>query len=153
MVFWLLVVAIGILAGVATPAAWWLLQAANDWLVGEGPWTGASIAQAVSLPLGVALALALFFGLWRSFRSADGFTYFISDLHFQDGRRKLRYSVPHGIGSIFLLFGKGVVGLEAAGMEILSALGSWAGQRAGACPPCASACRTSPCWPIRYWSA
>ncbi|KAJ8134922.1 hypothetical protein OY671_011865, partial [Metschnikowia pulcherrima] len=70
-----------------------------------------------------ALVFVLFL-LFSSYRSADGFTYFISDLHFQDGRRKMYFSVLHGIAAFFLSIAQGVLGVEGVGMEILSALGS-----------------------------
>jgi CIC family chloride channel protein len=78
----------------------------------------------VGLPAAVAVLLFVLFALFRGYRSADGFTYFISDLHFQDGRRKLRYSFLHGIATFLLLLGQSVLGVEGVCMEVLSALGS-----------------------------
>lgn len=129
MHIWLFSVLIGCLAGVLTPAAWWAIQGAGEWLV-ERLQGSETIAYSVGLPFGVAAVLFLLMVGFRGFRSADAFTYFISDLHFQDGRRKLRYSILHGLGSLLFFFGQAVVGIEGFCMELLSAVGSWLGQRA-----------------------
>ena len=124
---WILAVIVGALAGVITPFAWWLL---NDWAervflrfhpIGapSNDW-----GYALFLPAVAAFSIVFLMLLFRGFRSADGFTYFISDLHFQNGRRKLRYSLLHGVASWLLLFGQAVVGMEGLCLEILSALGS-----------------------------
>ncbi len=126
MQIWWLSILIGCLAGVLTPAIWWCLQNV-EWLLQKvDPNLPArnSLSYAAGLPLAVAFLVFLLFVLSRGFRSADGFTYFISDLHFQDGRRKLRYSFVHGIANFFLLLGQAVVGVEGVCMEILSAVGS-----------------------------
>ncbi|RZA01208.1 MAG: chloride channel protein, partial [Proteobacteria bacterium] len=131
MALWLLSVLIGVLAGVLTPAAWWVLQWASVGLTGgiDGSVSRPGFSFAIGLPFGVAAAIFAFFLATRAFRSADGFTYFISDLHFQDGRRKLRYSLSHGVATVLLVLGKGVVGIEGFCMEALSATGSWLGTR------------------------
>lgn len=131
MALWLLSVLIGVLAGVLTPAAWWVIQWASVGLSGglDGVVNKSAAPYAIALPFGVAAATLALFVAMRAFRSADGFTYFISDLHFQDGRRKLRYSLAHGLSTLLLLLGKAVVGIEGFCMEILSALGSWLGSR------------------------
>lgn len=126
MQIWWLSILIGCLAGVLTPAIWWCLQNV-EWLLQQlDPNLPArnSLSYAVGLPLSIAALVFGLFVLSRSFRSADGFTYFISDLHFQDGRRKFRYSFVHGIATFFLLLGQAVVGVEGVCMEFLSALGS-----------------------------
>lgn len=132
MQIWLLSVVIGCLAGVLTPAAWWAIQEATAWVLdrlgGNGP--NLPMSYVIGLPFGVACFIFLLFVGFRGFRSADGFTYFISDLHFQDGRRKIRYSILHGIGNVVFLFGQAIVGIEGFCMEVLSAIGSWAGQKA-----------------------
>jgi CIC family chloride channel protein len=131
MLIWALAIVIGCFAGVLIPSAWWLLQNAGEWVFQyfhANQETHVLLAYAIFLP---AFSAALLYGLlsaFRSFRSADGFTYFISDLHFQDGKRKLRYSLTHGIGGLILLFGQGVVGVEGFAIEIISALGSKFGQ-------------------------
>lgn len=131
MALWLLSVLIGVLAGVLTPAAWWAIQWVSVALMGglEGSVSRPTGVYALGLPLGVAAALLALFVALRAFRSADGFTYFISDLHFQDGRRKLRYSFAHGLACVLLLLGKAVIGIEGFCMELLSAVGSRLGQR------------------------
>lgn len=129
MVLWLLAVLIGCLAGVLTPAAWWLIQQGGEWLALKLAGTDALI-YVIGLPFVVALVLFLLLVGFRGFRSADGFTYFISDLHFRDGRRKVRYSLLHGLSTLIFLFGKAVVGIEGFCMEVLSALGSRMGQKA-----------------------
>jgi chloride channel protein, CIC family len=127
MKIWALSAVIGCLAGVLTPAAWWAIQWGEEWIAGSSQREQPGLGYIIGLPFGAAAAVFLLFLLFRGFRSADGFTYFISDLHFQDGRRKFRYSFLHGIGALILLFGKAVVGIEAFLMEALSAFGSWAG--------------------------
>ncbi len=127
MLIWLLAIFIGCLAGVLTPGAWWVIQAGGEWLQAR---LHSPLAYAIGAPALVGVLFVLLFVVFRSFRSADAFTYFISDLHFQDGRRKIRYSVLHAIGNLFLLLGQAVVGIEGFCMELLSAvgsrLGSWA---------------------------
>jgi CIC family chloride channel protein len=130
MKIWWLSILIGCLAGVLTPAIWWCLQNV-EWLLQRfDPSLQArnSLAYSIGLPAAVATMLFLFFVAFRAFRSADGFTYFISDLHFQDGRRKLRFSFLHGLGAFLLLVGQGVLGVEGVCMELLSAIGSWLAQ-------------------------
>jgi CIC family chloride channel protein len=129
MILWLLAVLIGVLAGVLTPAAWWVVQRCYAGLTGGTALGAMSPGYTIGVPFGVAGALFLLFLGSRAFRSADGFTYFISDLHFQDGRRKVRYSFVHGAAQVLMLVGKGVVGIEGFCMEVLSAIGSWLGQR------------------------
>lgn len=126
MQIWLLAIALGCLAGALTPAIWWCLQNVEWILQRMDPSLPArnSLAYSVGLPLSVGALLFGLFVVFRTYRSADGFTYFISDLHFQDGRRKIRYSVLHGIGAFLLLLGQSVLGVEGVFMEILSALGS-----------------------------
>ncbi|MGZ3669397.1 MAG: chloride channel protein [Bdellovibrionota bacterium] len=126
MQIWWLSILIGCLAGVLTPMIWWCLQNL-EWLLQRlDPSLQAhnSLSYSIGLPAGVAVLLFLLFVLFRAFRSADGFTYFISDLHFQDGRRKFRFSLLHGIAAFLLLLGQGVLGVEGVCMEVLSALGS-----------------------------
>jgi H+/Cl- antiporter ClcA len=65
-----------------------------------------------------------FFSLSRYYRSADGFTYFISDLHFNDGRRKFAYSIWHGLATFALLVGGAIIGIEAFAIEFISAFGA-----------------------------
>ncbi len=129
MHLWILAVLVGCVAGVLTPAAWWALQKTSEWIV---PKLGSthSLTYAIGLPFGVAILLLLIFVGFRGFRSADGFTYFISDLHFQDGRRKVRYSLLHAVGNWLFLFGQAVVGVEGICMELLSSLGSRVAQKA-----------------------
>lgn len=126
MQIWLMAVFLGCLAGVLTPAAWWLIFRGGEWLNSSGQ---RDLFFCFGLPLGVCAVLLLLLVGLRGFRSADGFTYFISDLHFQDGRRKFRYSFIHGISTLLLLLGQGVVGIEGFCLEVLSAagsrLGSW----------------------------
>jgi chloride channel protein, CIC family len=126
--FWLLAVGIGLLAGLLTPACWWVVLQLRTFLGGVGEGTGSPMIW-FGVPIGVALFIFLLFLGFRGFRSADGFTYFISDLHFQDGRRKLRYSLLHGIAALAMKVGQGLVGIEAFCMEILSAAGSSLAQR------------------------
>ncbi len=126
MQIWLLSILIGCLAGVLTPAIWWCLQNV-DWLLQRfDPNASARSASAYFawLPLLVGAVIFGVFILFRAFRSADAFTYFISDLHFQDGRRKMRYSIAHGIAAFFLLLGQGIIGVEAVCMEFLTSVGS-----------------------------
>lgn len=126
MQIWLLSVLIGVIAGVVTPAIWWCLQNV-DWLLQKldpNLPAGASSTYFVWLPLVVSVIVFGVFVIFRGFRSADAFTYFISDLHFQDGRRKLRYSFLHGIAAFFLVLGQGILGVEAVCMELLSSIGS-----------------------------
>jgi chloride channel protein, CIC family len=131
MQIWFLAVLIGCLAGVITPAAWWAIEASSEWVMARLDGNGASLpfAYVVGIPLGVAVFLLLLFAAFRGFRSADSFTYFISDLHFRDGRRKLRYSFLHAIANLVFLFGQAIVGIEGVCMEALSALGSWLGRK------------------------
>ena len=131
MLIWLLAVIIGCLAGLLIPASWWLLQAAGELLFARFHTNQEShmlLSYCIALPAIAAAALYGILVLFRTFRSADGFTYFISDLHFQDGRRKMRYSLSHGVGALLLLFGQAVVGIEGFAIEALSALGSKFGQ-------------------------
>lgn len=132
MQIWWLSILIGCLAGVITPAIWWCLQN-MEWLLQRldpSLQARSSLAYSIGLPASVAALLFFLFVLFRAFRSADGFTYFISDLHFQDGRRKFRFSFLHGLGAFLLLIGQGVVGVEGVCMELLSAGGSWLAQLA-----------------------
>lgn len=127
MLIWIIAVVIGCLAGLLVPTAWWILQIGGEWVFSHfhaGTELKPALGYVIGLPLATAGVLLGIFLLFRSFRSADGFTYFISDLHFRDGRRKLRYSFGHGLASLVLLFGQGVVGVEGFVMEVLSALGS-----------------------------
>lgn len=132
MQIWFLAVLIGCLAGVLTPAAWWAIQSSTEWVMNRLDATGASLPMAyvIGVPLAVGVLLLLLFTAFRGFRSADSFTYFISDLHFQDGRRKIRYSFLHAIANVIFLFGQAIVGIEGFCMEALSAVGSWVGQKA-----------------------
>lgn len=127
MVVWFIAAFLGVLAGVVLPLAWFLLQQAQLWIEGQGFARGTA---AVFLPLAVG---ALVFGiqlLANAFRTADSFTYFFSELHYNEGRRDLPVSLAHGIASFFLLLGGGVVGLEAVAFESVSALGSRLGELA-----------------------
>lgn len=127
MQIWLLAVLIGCFAGALTPAAWWSLLRVGEWVhekLSPNAVDSYSLIYSIGLPVGVALLVFLLILAARGFRSADGFTYFISDLHFQDGRRKLRYSTVHGISALLLQLGQAVVGIEALCFELLSALGS-----------------------------
>ncbi len=130
MQIWWLSILIGCLAGILTPAIWWCLQNLVWLLQRFDPSlpTHNSFSYSVGLPLGVAGLIFFLFVLFRGFRSADGFTYFISDLHFQDGRRKVRYSFIHSLATFLLLLGQGIVGVEGVCMELLSALGSYFAQ-------------------------
>jgi H+/Cl- antiporter ClcA/predicted transcriptional regulator len=126
MQIWLLSILIGCLAGLLTPSIWWCLQNI-DWLLQRfDPHAGTRVGSVYFAWLPVAMAAMVFatLALFRAFRSADAFTYFISDLHFQDGRRKMRYSVAHGLASFFLLLGQGIIGVEAVCMEMLTSVGS-----------------------------
>jgi CIC family chloride channel protein len=132
MRIWWLSILIGCLAGLISPALWWCLQNL-DWLlqrIDPNLPLHNSLSYTIGLPVAAAAGILLVFALFRGYRSADAFTYFISDLHFQDGRRKLRYSVAHGLAAFLLLLGQGIVGLEGVCMEILSAAGSRLGQLA-----------------------
>jgi chloride channel protein, CIC family len=126
MQVWWLAILLGVIAGVTTPAVWWCLQNL-DWLLHKVD-PNLPPPQSLTYCLGSPMIVSgLVFGLlavFRGFRSADGFTYFISDLHFQDGRRKLRFSTLHGVATFLLLMGQAVVGVEGVCMELLSALGS-----------------------------
>lgn len=131
MIIWALAVVIGCLAGLLIPGAWWLLQNAGEWVFQRfhaNQETHVTAGYAIFLPAITGVALFALLAVFRSFRSADGFTYFISDLHFQDGRRKVKYSFTHGFGALILLFGQGVVGVEGFAIEVLSAVGSKFGQ-------------------------
>lgn len=126
MQIWVLAIVIGCLAGVLSPAIWWCLQNV-EWLlqrIDPGLPARNSVAYAVGLPVTIAICVFTICTVFRAFRSADGFTYFISDLHFQDGRRKLRYSVLHSLATFLLLLGQSVIGVEGVCMELLSSLGS-----------------------------
>ncbi|MCO5141454.1 MAG: chloride channel protein [Oligoflexia bacterium] len=130
MVFWFLAIVIGCIAGFLVPAAWWAIAKLSDRLdfYFGAELTSRSIEYAIGYPLIAALFVFILIGVFSKFRSADAFTYFISDLHFQDGRRKLPYSIAHALSNLALLMGKGVVGIEGFGMEVLSAIGSKLGQ-------------------------
>lgn len=126
MQIWLLACLIGGLAGLITPAAWWVIFRAGEWFytVFNNKAEGNSLLYAISLPTLVGVVIFLLMYIFRGFRSADGFTYFIADLHFQDGRRKVRYSFVHGLSSFLLVFGQAVVGIEGFCLEVLSAVSS-----------------------------
>ncbi|MGZ3693878.1 MAG: chloride channel protein [Bdellovibrionota bacterium] len=131
MLIWALAIVIGCLAGILIPSSWWVLQNVGEWVFQRfhtNQETHVLLGYAIFLPVFSGALLYGILALFRTFRSADGFTYFISDLHFQDGRRKVRYSFSHGFGSLLLLFGQGVVGVEGFAIEILSTLGSKFGQ-------------------------
>jgi len=124
MLIWIFAVLIGILAGFLTPFSWFLLGKINQSMIDfYHTFQNPGILAAFFLPSMAALFLFLLFFITRAFRSADGFTYFISDIHFHDGQRKIRYSFVHGIAAFFLLLGGGVIGLEALCFEALSAFG------------------------------
>lgn len=126
MQIWLLSVLIGCLAGLITPAIWWCLQNI-EWLlqwIDPNVTAGATSTYFAWIPAVAGAVIFVLFVVFRAFRSADAFTYFISDLHFQDGRRKMRYSIVHGFGAFFLLLGQGLIGVEAVCMEFLTSLGS-----------------------------
>ncbi|HEY8279152.1 MAG TPA: chloride channel protein [Bdellovibrionota bacterium] len=126
MQIWLLSILIGCLAGAVTPAVWWCLQNL-EWIlqkVDPSLPSRTTLSYSLGLPLLAAFSLFVFFAAFRAYRSADGFTYFISDLHFQDGRRKIRYSFVHAIGTFLLLLGQGIVGVEGVCMELLTSLAS-----------------------------
>ncbi len=127
MVVWILSVFVGLVAGVAVPASWWLLQKSGDW-IGKMEADTWPMHLVIGLPLGTAVVILLLMVGLRGFRSADAFTYFISDLHFQDGRRKGRYSFVHSLSNLIFVMGQAVVGIEGFCMEALSSLGSWLAQ-------------------------
>jgi chloride channel protein, CIC family len=129
MIIWVLSVAVGMLAGAAVPFFWWLIQKAGDW-VGRLDAAAWSMHLIIGVPATVSVVILLLMIGFRGFRSADGFTYFISDLHFQDGRRKGRYSFVHSLSNVIFVLGQAVVGIEGFCMEALSALGSWFGIKA-----------------------
>lgn len=133
MLIWILAVVIGCLAGMLIPASWWILQAGGELVSARfhtHQETRMLLSYCILLPAISAALLYALFSAFRTFRSADGFTYFISDLHFQGGKRKVRYSLLHGVGALILLFGQAVVGIEGFAIELLSALGSKFGQLA-----------------------
>ncbi len=133
MRIWVLAALVGALAGTITPLMFYFLQQFSGFLrehALEGSWRLGATAWALVLPwIGAGVAFGVI-ALFRAYRSADGFTYFFSDLHFQDGRRKLRYSFAHGLAALAMIFGGGIVGLEAFGVEFFSSLASWVGSRA-----------------------
>lgn len=125
MQIWVLAVLIGTLAGFLTPFAWYALDSVSTAVLRfHTSFQNSGFVAAFFLPIVVSIVLFTLFTALRAFRSADGFTYFISDIHFQDGQRKLRYSAAHGFASFLLLVGGGIVGLEAFCFEVLSALGA-----------------------------
>ncbi len=137
MILWLLAILMGVLAGVTVPALWAALASIQEFFSTRaflGPLAADPLGSAVLLSFGSGLAVAFIMVAFRGFRSADGFTYFISDLHFQEGRRKLRFSILHGMSVFFMLLGGGVVGIEGFGLEVFSALGSYFGLT-GKLPP------------------
>jgi CIC family chloride channel protein len=127
MIIWILAVLVGFLAGAAVPFSWWLLQRAGDW-VGKMDGDSWPLHLVIAFPLGTATIIVLLMLGFRGFRSADGFTYFISDLHFQDGRRKGRYSFVHSLANLVFVLGQAISGIEGFCMEALSTFGSWLGQ-------------------------
>lgn len=134
MQFWLLVILLGALAGVLIPSLWFVLHVLETRFLAAFPPDLSSLhpftsSAALVLPLGASAVAAFLLLATRMFRSADGFTYFISDLHFNDGRRKLGYSTVHGLASFALLAGGGVIGVEAFCFEFLSAWGGVLGNK------------------------
>lgn len=123
MQLWILSVVIGALAGILTPTAWYFLELVTNATVKLQLHQHANFFSALLLPAAVAIALFALFAIFRAYRSADAFTYLISDIHFQEGRRKLRYSFANGIATVLLLAGGGVAGIEGFCFELLSALG------------------------------
>lgn len=118
---WLIAILTGAIAGVATPAAWYGIdKLRTDFLSANME----PIVQAFTLPAIAGTAIFFMFFLSRAFRSADGFTYFIADLHYNDGNRSTKHSIIHGIAAFFMLLGGGAVGMEAVNCEILSAMGA-----------------------------
>ncbi|NUM88493.1 MAG: chloride channel protein [Bdellovibrionales bacterium] len=133
MRIWVLAALIGALAGLVTPVLFHVLEQMTEFFAAqalEGAFSVGPVAYGFLLPLGGAFVAFASVAAFRAYRSADGFTYFFSDLHFQDGRRKLRYSLAHGLGALAMSVGGGVVGLEAFGVEFFSSLASWLGGRA-----------------------
>ncbi len=126
MLIWVYAIILACLAGVITPLIWFAYFKGGDFLFERfAIHTGSDFSShIVILPLVIGIVVFCLFYLARAYRSADGFTYFISDLHFEDGRRKLRYSLMHGFSSFLMLIGGGIVGGEAFCLEVLTALGS-----------------------------
>lgn len=135
MLVFLLAILIGALAGIFVPSSWYFLLHINEQFHSLDSWREVFPLIVAFIPSSLAAILVLFF-LYASaaHRSADGFTYFISDLHFNEGRRKLRFSFFHGVAGFLLLCGGGVVGIEAFCLEFLSAVGGWFGAKSKLSP-------------------
>jgi chloride channel protein, CIC family len=131
----LLAIIIGALAGIIIPSSWYLLTVMIGRFQGVEIWRETfPLLVCLALPLLIASIIFVLFFAARTYRSADAFTYLISDLHFNEGRRKLRYSLVHGFSSFLLLVGGGIVGIEAFAIEFLTALGGWLGSKAKLSP-------------------
>ena len=124
MLIWVLAVLIGALAGFIIPGSWWIFEKIGEGIGLLGTEPAQNWQYCLYLPFAMAAIVYVLNYFFRASRSADGFTYFISDLHFQDGRRKLRFSLVHGLASFALSVGQGIVGIEGFCLEFLSALGS-----------------------------
>ncbi len=131
MYLWLAASFLGLLAGVITPAAWFLVDKFQVAL-SQQDWS--PLTMAFLLPALVALFLFFLFRAGRFYRSSDSFTAFFSDFHYSGGRRNPLFCFIHGVGSFFFLLGGGIVGLEALCFEWVTALGSYLGERAKLTP-------------------
>lgn len=121
MAIWICAILLGAIAGFLTPLLWFILQNLEILSSSYPNFIWPLVAASVACALVAAT---------RTFRSADGFTYLISDIHFQDGKRKTRFSLVHSLANFCVLAGKGVVGIEGIFIELLSVLGSFLGQKA-----------------------
>ena len=122
---WLIAAAMGVAAGTLVPLAWALLLDLRDRIdtMQLDPLWGS-----ILIPFLVgAVCYGLLTGA-RALRTADGFTYFFSELHYNEGRRNGLSSFVHGIVAFLMLLGGGVLGLEAVAFEWISSLGSRLGE-------------------------
>lgn len=119
MSVWFLAGFIGVVSGLLMPISWYGLQLGLEQVSNLGFTQGSEIFL---LPILMALAIFLVQIALNAFRTADSFTYFFSELHYNEGRRNLPVSFAHGLASFCIVLGGGAVGLEALTFEWVSSL-------------------------------
>ena len=117
---WFISALVGALAGVIAPTSWYCLERFDQFLHSAD---FGFIGPGFFLPCFLAFIVFVLQYALEAFRTADSFTYFFSELHYNEGRRNFRVSLVHGISGFFVLAGGGVVGMESLVFESISAFG------------------------------
>jgi H+/Cl- antiporter ClcA/predicted transcriptional regulator len=116
---WFISALVGALAGVVAPTSWFFLEKFDQFIHGAD---FGFIGSGFFLPCFLAGVVFLLQYVLDAFRTADSFTYFFSELHYNEGRRNFRVSLVHGAGGFLVFVGGGVVGMESLVYESVSAI-------------------------------